>query len=93
MLDGQPAFNGTIKGSIYLVLAANRFRVELRDGQLVDAVVPDDRIDQLRQYYIGGPITDRIGVLVELRQPPATHQIVRIFGQDGFVGEARTPRR
>ena len=91
--DDQPGSDGTIEGSIYMFLTANRFRVELRGGQLVDAVLPDELIDDMRKYYVGEPIVERIGVLVRLRQPPALNQIISVQGGDGFIGEARSLRR
>ena len=90
--DDQPAFTGTMHGEIWGFLNANKFRVELSDGQLVDAVVPDELIEQIRPYYTGPPIVDRIGVVVEFRERPAMHRIIRITGS-GWCGTARPFRR
>ena len=85
-LEGQPEFDGTMDGQIYCFLTANKFRVELDDGQVVDAAVPDDLIETIRPYYTGEPLVDRIRVVVEFRQPPAMHRIIR--SRAGAVGVA-----
>ena len=92
-LDGQPEFTGTMHGEIWGFLSVNKFRVELSDGQLVDAAVPDELIEQIRPFYSGPPIVDRIGVVVEFRQPPAMHRIIHINSGSGWCGEARPYRR
>ena len=91
--DDQPAFTGKMDGTIWCFLTANRFRVELHDGQLVDAALPDHLIDLIRPYYAGPPVVDRIGVVVEFRPPPAMHRIVKIKGGGGWCGMPRPNRR
>jgi hypothetical protein len=91
--DEQEACTGTMSGTIWMFLSANKFRVELSDGQVVDAVLPDELVDEMRPYYSGPPIAERIGVVVEFRQPPAMHRILEITGNDGWCGAARPARR
>ena len=91
-IDDQPPFTGTMHGEIWGFLNANKFRVELSDGQLVDAVVPDELIEQIRPHYTGPPVVDRIGVVVEFRERPAMHRIIQIRGS-GWCGTARPFRR
>ena len=92
--DEQPGAHGTMDGTIWCFLTGNRFRVELYDGLLVDAVVPDHLIEQIRPYYVGPPALERIAVVVEFRERPAMHRITEIKGFDGwFSGEPRACRR
>ena len=92
-LDTQAAFTGAMRGEIRLFLTANKFRVELSDGQFVDAVMPDDLIEKILPYYSGEPLVDRIGVSVEFRDPPAMHRITEISGNGGWCGQARAAHR
>jgi hypothetical protein len=92
-LDTQPKFTGTMRITISLFLTANKFCIELSDGQLVDAVMIDDLLEKIRPYYSGPPLVDRIGVIVEFREHPAMHRIVEICGGDGWCGPARAERR
>ena len=88
-LDAQPMPLRTMRGTIWLFLKANQFRVQLSDGQLVNAVLADALIDQMLKYYESEPLVDRIGVTVELREAPAMHCIIEIHGDDGWCGVAR----
>lgn len=92
-LDDQSDYTHTMAGTISCFLTANKFRVELHDGQIVDAVLPDHLIAQIRPYYTGPPIADRIGVIVQFRPPPAMHRIIDITGDGGWCGAPRTPSR
>ncbi|HYE18116.1 MAG TPA: hypothetical protein VEA69_06715 [Tepidisphaeraceae bacterium] len=92
-LDAQPAFDGRMSGTILSFLTANKFRVELDDRQVVDAVVPDHLIEEIRPFYVGPPLAERIKVEVEFRQPPAMHLIVRVSARDGWCGAPRASRR
>jgi len=91
--DDQPDYTTTMHGTISCFLTANKFRVQLHDGQLVTAVLPDPLIEQIRPYYTGDPIADRIGVIVQFRPPPALHLITQITGDGGWCGAPRTPWR
>jgi hypothetical protein len=82
-----------MRGTIWCFLTANKFLVQLSDGQLVDAAVPDDLIEVIRPCYTGPPLVDRIGVVVEFRQPPALHRIVEITGDGGWCGVTRASWR
>jgi hypothetical protein len=93
-LDAQPTFTRTLRGTIWLFLKANQFRVQLSGGQLVDAVLPDDLMDEILPYCQAEPIVRRIGVTIEFRDPPSMHRIVEIRGGDVlFIGEPRAARR
>jgi hypothetical protein len=87
--DGQAVIGKTMKGKILTFLTENKFRVQLSDGQLVDAVLVDELIEKILPYYSGPPITSRIGVVVEFRDRPAMHRIVEVKGNDGWCGEQR----
>jgi hypothetical protein len=50
----------------------------------------DHLIEQIRPYYTGPPIADRIGVTLPFRPAPALHLITEITGNDGWY---RAPRR
>ena len=92
-MDTQPPFDGVVRGDISVFLTVNKFRVELSDGQFVDAVLPDELVEKILPLYVGPPVTDRIGVLVELRERPAMHRIVALTGNSGWCGAPQAPRR
>jgi hypothetical protein len=88
-LDEQDPCEPVMEGKISLFLAATKFRVQLNDGRIVDAVLPDHLLAKIVPYYSGPPIVERICVTVEFRDPPAMHRIVDISGGDGWCGVRR----
>jgi hypothetical protein len=91
--DEQDEFTGRMGGTIWSFLRENRFRVELDDGQIVEAVLPDELMETMRPFYSGPPITDRIGVVVEFREPPGLHRILEVKGASAWCGLPRPARR
>ena len=89
----QPKFTGTMNGPIRVHLNLNKFRVELSDGMVVDAVMTDELIEKVRPWY-----EDRtkglalIDVRVRFRPPPAMPLIVE-FNNPRWGGEARAKHR
>jgi len=90
----QPEYAGTADGEIQVHLNLNKFRIQLHDGIVVDAVMPDDLIEQVRPFFedrTDGP--DRIRVTVQFRLPPAMPLITEVRGNGAWCGIARAHHR
>jgi hypothetical protein len=89
----QPEFTGTMKGEVLVFLTTNKFRIQLNDCQIVDAVMPDALLEVVRPWYedrANGP--DHIRVTVRFREAPAMH-VISTVGSSAWCGVRRANRR
>jgi len=56
-IDGQPDYLGAemVRGTIINFLTVNKFRVRVFDGQEIDAVMAEELIPMVAEWYGGGP--------------------------------------
>ncbi len=90
--SNQPEFTGIMQGVIQVFLVVNKFRVQLDDGQVIDAFMADDLIEEVRPWYedrTKGP--ERIVVTVKLNKLSMA-QIIEVGGQ-AWCGIRRAPWR